>query len=85
MRSLERRDERDLPSPSGTGCSNIRVSTPTQRRKKAPLELQRPCVDIDLHRRRSVIVRRSAVGETLETTHIDNDPVELAAQLANAW
>jgi hypothetical protein len=32
-------------------------------------------VGIDLHRRRSVIVRRDADGETLDTVRIDNDPV----------
>jgi transposase len=41
-------------------------------------------VGIDLHRRRSVIVRRTAAGETLETVRIDNDPVALAAELAKA-
>jgi hypothetical protein len=34
-------------------------------------------VGIDLHRRRSVIVRRSAEGESLETTRVDN--MDLAA------
>jgi transposase len=41
-------------------------------------------VGIDLHRRRSVIVRRSPAGETLETVRIDNDPLALAAELAKA-
>jgi transposase len=41
-------------------------------------------VGIDLHRRRSVIVRRNEAGETLETVRIDNDPVALAAELAKA-
>jgi transposase len=41
-------------------------------------------VGIDLHRRRSVIVRRSREGETLETVHIDNDPVALALEIAKA-
>jgi transposase len=41
-------------------------------------------VGIDLHRRRSVIVRRSRDGETLDTVRIDNDPVALAAELAKA-
>lgn len=45
---------------------------------------QRHYVGIDLHRRRSVIVRRSAEGETLETTRIDNDAMALAAELAKA-
>jgi hypothetical protein len=37
-------------------------------------------VGIDLHRRRSVIVRRTESGETLDTVRIDNDPVTLAAE-----
>ena len=41
-------------------------------------------VGIDLHRRRSVIVRRSAAGETLETVQIDNGAAALAAELAKA-
>jgi transposase len=41
-------------------------------------------VGIDLHRRRSVIVRRDGTGETLDTVRIDNDPVALAAELAKA-
>ena len=41
-------------------------------------------VGIDLHRRRSVIVRRTQSGETLDTVRIDNDPVALATELAKA-
>lgn len=41
-------------------------------------------VGVDLHRRRSVIVRRDAAGETLETVRIDNGAVALAAELAKA-
>jgi transposase len=41
-------------------------------------------VGIDLHRRRSVIVRRNDAGETLETVRIDNDSRALAAELAKA-
>jgi transposase len=37
------------------------------------MEQQRQYVGIDLHRRRSVIVRRSAAGETLKVTKVDND------------
>ena len=48
------------------------------------MEQQREYVGIDLHRRRSVIVRRTEAGETLSTTHIDNDPVVLAAEVARA-
>lgn len=41
-------------------------------------------VGIDLHRRRSVIVRRNQLGETLDTVRITNDPDALAAELAKA-
>ena len=41
-------------------------------------------VGIDLHRRRSVIVRRTAEGETLETVQIDNSAIALSAELAKA-
>jgi transposase len=48
------------------------------------VEQQTQYVGIDLHRRRSVIVRRNEEGKTLETVRIDNDPVALAAELAKA-
>jgi transposase len=48
------------------------------------VEQQTQYVGIDLHRRRSVIVRRNQAGETLDTVRIDNDPVALAAELAKA-
>ncbi len=48
------------------------------------MEQQREYVGIDLHRRRSVIVRRSEEGETLETVRIDNDAMALATELAKA-
>jgi len=41
-------------------------------------------VGIDLHRRRSVIVRMTPQGEVLETIRIDNDPVALSLELAKA-
>jgi hypothetical protein len=41
-------------------------------------------VGIDLHRRRSVIVRMTPQGEVLETVRIDNDPVALSLELAKA-
>jgi transposase len=48
------------------------------------VEQQAQYVGIDLHRRRSVIVRRDGAGETLGTVRIDNDPVALAAELVKA-
>src|SRR5512133_3706943 len=41
-------------------------------------------VGIDLHRRRSVIVRMTPDGEVLETVRVDNDPVALSLELAKA-
>ncbi|GAB3852228.1 IS110 family transposase [Dactylosporangium cerinum] len=44
----------------------------------------RQIVGMDLHRRRSVLVRMTETGERLETVRIDNDPVELGLQIAKA-
>jgi transposase len=44
----------------------------------------RQLVGIDLHRRRSVIVRMTEAGERLGTVRIDNDPMTLAAAIAEA-
>jgi transposase len=41
-------------------------------------------VGIDLHRRRSVIVRKNAEGEVLSKVHIDNSPLALAEAVAAA-
>ena len=41
-------------------------------------------VGIDLHRRRSVIVRMTEAGQVLETTRIVNDAEQLAAVLRRA-
>ena len=44
----------------------------------------RQFVGIDLHRRRSVIVRQSESGEQLSAVRIVNDPVALELQLEQA-
>jgi transposase len=44
----------------------------------------RQYVGIDLHRRRSVIVRQDGDGEVLEQVRIDNDPVALACEIEKA-
>jgi hypothetical protein len=44
----------------------------------------RQVVGIDLHRRRSVIVRMTEAGEKLATVRIDNDPVALGFEIAKA-
>jgi transposase len=48
------------------------------------VEHQQQYVGIDLHRRRSVIVRMTEDGEVLETVRIVNDPVALSVELAKA-
>ena len=42
------------------------------------MEQQRQYVGIDLHRRRSVIVRMTEDGEVLETVQVHNDPLVFA-------
>ena len=46
--------------------------------------MKRQYVAIDLHRRRSLIVRENEHGEELEVLRIENDPVALRAALAEA-
>lgn len=48
------------------------------------MEQGKQYVGIDLHRRRSVIVRRNESGETIDTVRIDNDPIALSAEVAKA-
>jgi transposase len=65
--------------------SKLGVSTPTRKRRKETLvEREQQYVGIDLHRRRSVIVRMNDAGEVLKVSKIDNDPVALAMTLAEA-
>ena len=41
-------------------------------------------VGIDLHRRRTVMVRMTRAGQVLDTVRIENDPLALAAEIARA-
>jgi transposase len=41
-------------------------------------------VGVDLHRHRSVIVRKDTAGELLEAVQVDNDPIVLAEVMARA-
>jgi len=58
------------------------VFSPIDDRRKAPMAVQ--YVGIDLHRRRSVIVRMTDAGEILEDVRIDNDPVALSCAIEKA-
>ena len=71
---------REGPSKTKLGVATTKPS----RRKKVPVQAQREYVGIDLHRRRSVIVRKDAAGETLESVQIVNDPLALAEVVGRA-
>ena len=46
--------------------------------------MDRQYVGIDFHRRRSVIVRKDAAGEKLSSVRVPNDPLAIAAVVADA-
>src|SRR5919106_1867612 len=68
---------RGIPSGLDSGFSQLHPM-----RWEAPMD--RGYVGIDFHRRRSVIVRVSATGEKLSTTRVANDPLAIAAAVAEA-
>jgi transposase len=71
--------------PEPSLASTLGVSTPTRsRRKETEVEQQRQYVGIDLHRRRSVIVRVNEDGQVLGVDQVMNDPVEFAVAVAKA-
>jgi hypothetical protein len=61
------------------GCSRLR-----RRRPLVEAYVGQRFVGIDLHRRRSVIVRTTATGEVLETVRIVNDVDRLTEVIARA-
>jgi hypothetical protein len=61
------------------------LSTPTCKGWKETLvEREQQYVGIDLHRRRSVIVRMNDTGEVLGVSKVDNDSLALAVAVAEA-
>lgn len=48
------------------------------------MEREQQYVGIDLHRRRSVIVRMNEAGEVVAAGRIENDPFQLAMRIAEA-
>jgi hypothetical protein len=78
-----KRKNQVLPASGTTERANTRGhDTKRTSRKGGPM--QRQYVGIDLHRRRSVIVRMDGDGEKLSTVKIENDPVALGLALAEA-
>jgi transposase len=71
-----------LPASGSSERVNTRGCCTKTSRPGGPVERQ--YVGIDLHRRRSVIVRMDEAGERLQTVRIDNDPVALGVALAEA-
>ncbi len=70
-------------SPLGNGPSGkLGVAKHTRSRKRGPVEKQ--YVAVDLHRRRSLIVREDEHGEEVGIVRIENDPVALSLALAEA-
>lgn len=75
------------PSPRrrSSGRGTLTVATPRQsRREETPVIQQPEYVGIDLHRRRSVVVRKDHDGRVIDTIRIDNDPLALASAIADA-
>lgn len=70
------------PSTEASERVDTRGRRTSSSRRGGPVEQQ--YVGIDLHRRRSVIVRMDHDGEKLSTVKIDNDPVALSLALAEA-
>jgi hypothetical protein len=81
VESVKHRGPSNRKEPSVRGT--LGVSNPTRkRRKETPVE--QPYVAIDLHRRRSMIVRMNDADEMLKVTKIDNDPLALSMAIAEA-
>src|SRR3984957_8464479 len=68
--------------PEPTGAGKLGSSTTRKTRRRTPVDKE--YVGVDLHRRRSVIVRKDAAGELIETLQIDNDPLVLAEVIGRA-
>jgi transposase len=68
--------------PTNGPSERLGVAKHTRSRKRGPVERQ--YVAIDLHRLRSLIVREDEGGNEVGVVRIDNDPVALAAAMADA-
>src|ERR1700750_356430 len=68
------------------GCWKVQASVSTRQGRPTMTEAYdaRQVVGIDLHRRRSVIVRMTEDGRKLETVRITNSPVALRREIAKA-
>jgi len=74
---------RSSPSRAKASAGTLAVSKP-RHRKRGPNVSEKEYVGIDLHRRRSVIVRVNEQGEKLSTIRVDNDPKLVEAAIEEA-
>ena len=83
---LAQRSVSTAKSPSRKSPSRIKLGGgKTKPSSKGGLRVQeQQYVGIDLHRRRSVIVRMNDAGEVLNVSRVANDPVALAMTVAEA-
>src|SRR6201989_3572751 len=72
------------PLLADAGSCNASVSTRQGRPAMTEAYDGRQVVGMDLHRRRSVLVRMTADGKRLETARITNSAAELRQQIAKA-
>ena len=71
-------------SPKGPSRTKLRGAKPKPSSKKGLRVQEQQYVGIDLHRRRSVIVRMNDAGEVLGVTKVANDPVQMSMAVAEA-
>ena len=83
-RSPQTKTRRSSPSPVAANATTLAVAKPSQRRKRGTNVSESQYVGIDLHRRRSVIVRVDQAGNHLSTVRVENEPMVIMAAVAEA-
>ena len=71
-------------SPRSPSRTKLGGAKPKPSSKKGLRVQEQQYVGIDLHRRRSVIVRMNDAGEVLGVTKVVNDPVQMSVAIAEA-
>ena len=71
-------------SPKSPSRTKLGGGKPKPSSKKGLRVQEQQYVGIDLHRRRSVIVRMNDAGEVLGVTKVVNDPVQMSMAIAEA-
>ena len=79
-----KKTRRSSPSRAATSAGTLAVANNRQSRKRGPDVSERQYVGIDLHRRRSVIVRVDAQGKHLSAVRVANEWPEVAQAIEEA-